>query len=301
MPMQLLGFFFYRIGIFRQRFFGRSFYSLPEIELFASTASAEVDRFYAWEDSPEAEALDALVQEWNFQLAYLFPPPPILHHIIQKIAQSPGLFLLVALFWPARAWFPALLALDIVDIFQLLMTPQELDLSTALPPLPHLTLLVWHIDASFRLVSGSWHCTTEDRYEAVWRSIKAFLSANGLFLRQFESGQVSSPLYWTSVQNGCSPLFCSFCHSPPYRWTCGVLSHYLSSHLWHFSAKSSRTALLPFMGRRFGVCRPLISTTSVGLCHLSTQGGVSPGNGFLLSPIGDSVSLRQFILSSHKQ
>ena len=60
-----------------------------------------MDRFYAWEDSPEAEALDALVQEWNFQLAYLFPPPPILHHIIQKIAQSPGLFLLVALFWPA--------------------------------------------------------------------------------------------------------------------------------------------------------------------------------------------------------
>ena len=62
-----------------------------------------------------------------------------------------------------------------------------------------------------------------------------------------------------------------------------------------------QTALLPSMGRCFGVCRLLIGATSIGLCHLSMQGGVSPGNGFLLLPIRESVSLHQFILSYHKQ
>ena len=45
----------------------------PDINLFAT--SALILRFFAGGDAPQAEALDALAQPWNYRLAYAFPPP----------------------------------------------------------------------------------------------------------------------------------------------------------------------------------------------------------------------------------
>ena len=53
-------------------------WGLPEVYLFATTASAHLPRFFAWGDAPAAEAYDALSQTWNFLLAYAFPPPALL-------------------------------------------------------------------------------------------------------------------------------------------------------------------------------------------------------------------------------
>ena len=62
-----------------------------------------------------------------------------------------------------------------MDVFWLPVTPQVLDLSTGLPPLPYL-LLVWQISGASEAsisptpLSGGWRHSTEDWYEAVWRS-----------------------------------------------------------------------------------------------------------------------------------
>ena len=56
-------------------------------DLFASTESTHLPRFFAWGEAPEAEALDALQQPWDFALAYAFPPPPILLRVLRKIAE----------------------------------------------------------------------------------------------------------------------------------------------------------------------------------------------------------------------
>lgn len=123
-------------------------WGLPEIDLFATQQSTQLDRFFAWGQAQGAEAFDALAQHWEFSLAYAFPPPPILPRTISKIARSPGEFILITPFWRAQKWFPLLLALNIVEIRRF---PQSqrlvVDLSTGLPPLNlhHLHLVVWRI------------------------------------------------------------------------------------------------------------------------------------------------------------
>ena len=120
-------------------------WGLPEVDLFASTESAQVRRFFAWGAAPDALAYDALAQRWNFARAYAFPPPPILPSVIRKLAASSGVFLLVTPFWPAQKWFPLVLGLHVVDVRRLPAVPPVVDLSTGRCPLPHLPLLVWRV------------------------------------------------------------------------------------------------------------------------------------------------------------
>ena len=84
-------------------------------------------------------------------------------------------------------------------------------------PLPYL-LLVWQISgASEALISPtplSGGMKQSGALSHCQRTLPPFC--------RYESGgglPFSAPLYWTSIQNGHSPLFCSFCHSPVYRWT----------------------------------------------------------------------------------
>jgi hypothetical protein len=50
----------------------------PSIDLFASCASKQTQRFFSWDTSHNPEAVDALSQEWDFTLAYAFLPIPLL-------------------------------------------------------------------------------------------------------------------------------------------------------------------------------------------------------------------------------
>ena len=120
-------------------------YGTPEIDLFASTKSTQVPQFFAWGNAVGAAAFDALAQNWEFRLAYAFPPPAILPRVIRKMEVSTGSFILVTPFWPSQKWFPALLALRIIDVRRLPLDPPVIDLSTGAQPLPHLPLVVWRI------------------------------------------------------------------------------------------------------------------------------------------------------------
>ena len=125
-----------------------SLWGRPSIDLFATESSKQVDRFYAWGDAQGAEAFDALIQLWNFPLAYAFPPPPLLPRTIAKIAHSPGEFILVTPYWTAQKWFPLLLDLDILDLRRFPLLPDlVIDLTTGLPPsgLNQLHLVAWRI------------------------------------------------------------------------------------------------------------------------------------------------------------
>ena len=94
-------------------------WTLPEVDLSASPVSALILRYFAWGDAPDAEALVALAQPWNSSLAYAFPPPALLLRVILKIAASSDVFLLMTPFWPAQKWFPAILALHVLDVRRL--------------------------------------------------------------------------------------------------------------------------------------------------------------------------------------
>jgi hypothetical protein len=48
---------------------------------------------------------------WDFKLAFLFPPIPLLKRVMRKLELSRRTFLLVAPYWEAQTWFASLQAL----------------------------------------------------------------------------------------------------------------------------------------------------------------------------------------------
>jgi len=125
-------------------------WGLPDVDLFATTSSAQLPHFFAWGDAPTAAAYDALSQFWNFRLAYAFPPPALLPRVARKISLSSGTFLLVTPFWPGQKWFPLLLQLRVVEVLRLPLHDDLLvDLTTGLPPLVDQRLVVWRICGGF--------------------------------------------------------------------------------------------------------------------------------------------------------
>jgi hypothetical protein len=121
---------------------------LPQVDLFASRRSAQLSRFFSWDAADSPESLDALCQIWDFNLAYLFPPIPLLRRVVKKLERSRGTFLLVTPFWAAQTWFASLQALHVVDVCRLPFRDDLIvDLTTGAPPpnLGRLHLVVWTI------------------------------------------------------------------------------------------------------------------------------------------------------------
>jgi hypothetical protein len=119
---------------------------LPLIDLFASRHSTQMIRFFSWNaaDSPE----DALSQKWDFDLAFLFPPLPLLRRVVRKLETSRGTFLLVTPYWDAQMWFASLQALHVLDVRRLPFSDDLIvNLTTGKPPpnLERLFLVVWTI------------------------------------------------------------------------------------------------------------------------------------------------------------
>ena len=130
-------------------------WGMPQIDLFATEDSTQLIRFYAWGQTLKAEAFDALLQLWDFDLAYLFPPPALLPRVLNKIALSSGNFILITPFWPSQKWFPPLLDLQIQDVRRLPLLPDVVvDLTTGTPPrkLSLLHLLAWKITGGSTLL-----------------------------------------------------------------------------------------------------------------------------------------------------
>ena len=126
-------------------------WGLPDIDLFATSASTHLPMFFAWGEDSRAQALDALAQFWDFRLAYAFPPPPLLPRTIEKFRRSSGNFILVTPHWPTQKWVPMLLDLPVIDVCRL-PTWEKLvvDLQTGLPPPTgtELRLVAWLISGA---------------------------------------------------------------------------------------------------------------------------------------------------------
>jgi hypothetical protein len=108
----------------------------PQIDLFASRQSMHTQRFFSWRAADAPEAINALSLRWDFALAFLFPPIPLLKRVIRKLELSRGTFLLVTPFWEAQTWFASLQALQVEDVRRLPFSNNLIiDLTTGEPPL----------------------------------------------------------------------------------------------------------------------------------------------------------------------
>jgi hypothetical protein len=121
---------------------------LPQIDLLASRQLAQTSCFYSWDAKDAPEVIDALIQRWDFKLAFLFPPIPLLKRVIRKLERSRGTSLLVTPYWDTQMWFASLQALRVEDVRSLHFSDDLIvNLTTGEPPpnLERLFLVVWTI------------------------------------------------------------------------------------------------------------------------------------------------------------
>ena len=82
------------------------------VDLFATSLNHRFPVYFAPMLDPMAAATDAMLQSWDHLQACAFPPMAMLRQVLSKIRGSVGAQVtLIAPFWPAREWFPDLLAL----------------------------------------------------------------------------------------------------------------------------------------------------------------------------------------------
>ena len=86
-----------------------------DIDLFASRLNKKLDRFCSWHPDPEAEMIDAFLQDWTIGRVYVFPPFAVLSAVIQKFISDGAEGVIIAPYWPTKPWFTRL-AETLIDI-----------------------------------------------------------------------------------------------------------------------------------------------------------------------------------------
>ena len=101
----------------------------PQIDMFATFANRRLVKFVSPYPDPRAEWTDAMSISWDKErgLLYAFPPFKMVPQVLQKIAQSPGVqVILIARLQPAASWFPELMDLSQEDPIPLFVEGQDL-------------------------------------------------------------------------------------------------------------------------------------------------------------------------------
>ena len=102
----------------------------PRIDLFATFANRRLVKFVSLYPDPRAEWTDAMSMPWGDKergLLYAFPPFKMVPQVLQKIAQSPGVeVILIAQLQLAASWFPELMDLSQEDRIPLFVEGRDL-------------------------------------------------------------------------------------------------------------------------------------------------------------------------------
>ncbi|XP_056426617.1 uncharacterized protein LOC130367817 isoform X1 [Hyla sarda] len=100
-------------------------WGLPVWDLMATRRNKKVLKFCSRYCTDLPDHLDAFTMSWKDLFVYLFPPIPLINKILNKIIIDEPAALLIAPFWPRRAWFPLLFRLSRGEYWKL---PLEKDL-----------------------------------------------------------------------------------------------------------------------------------------------------------------------------
>ena len=101
----------------------------PQVDLFTTFANRRLIKFVSPYPDPRAEWTNAMSMPWDNRrgLLYAFPPFKMVPQVLQKIAQSPGVrVILIAQLQQAVSWFPELMDLSQEDPIPLFVEGQDL-------------------------------------------------------------------------------------------------------------------------------------------------------------------------------
>ena len=133
------------------------------VDLFASFQNSQLEVFYSWKADPQANAVDAFVQNWSNHRLYCFPPFALIGRwCLQKIrSDNIQLAFLIAPTWPAQTCYPLLLSmlinhsLILLSYSDLLKNPQGESHPLVLQN--HLHLAAWPISGNLYEFLNSLH------------------------------------------------------------------------------------------------------------------------------------------------
>ncbi|XP_063382987.1 uncharacterized protein LOC134669396 [Cydia fagiglandana] len=124
-------------------------WGIPQIDLFA-TYQSKVVPVYATMDARDDQALfvNAFSRIWDYELAWVFPPPPLVPRVLQHLNRASGIYLLVVPRWEHVFWRADVRSRALAPPFRIWNLDQHLtDLSTnrTPPDVNNLHLEVWKI------------------------------------------------------------------------------------------------------------------------------------------------------------
>ena len=77
----------------------------PDIDLFASSALHQCDRYISFLPDSHAQAIDAFTIPWTNLAFYCFPPFVLIPRVLQKIRRDAACGIVVVPHWPQQPWF----------------------------------------------------------------------------------------------------------------------------------------------------------------------------------------------------
>ena len=83
-------------------------YGPHTIDRFASSATTQVPRYNSRYSDPQAEARNAMTQDWTHEANFIHPPVDMLPEVAQKLREQPCRATVVAPYWPSQMWFQEL-------------------------------------------------------------------------------------------------------------------------------------------------------------------------------------------------
>ena len=102
-----------------------------EIDLFAARHNTKLPHYFSYRPDPQAEAIDAMTQDWSRLKGYAFPPFIIIGRILMKVRQDKMKELvLIAPMRKSQVWYPLLLN-NLMDTQLLLPNSCDLILNPA--------------------------------------------------------------------------------------------------------------------------------------------------------------------------
>jgi len=79
----------------------------PEIDLFATRCNTKCEKYFSWENDPEALAVDAFTKDWHsVGLFWAFPPFALILRVLKKIVVDRATGIVVVPHWTSQPWFP---------------------------------------------------------------------------------------------------------------------------------------------------------------------------------------------------
>lgn len=121
----------------------------PQVDLFATSQSRVVPPYVSIEArDPQALYINAFSRIWNYHLAWVFPPPPLIPRVLHHLNRASETYLVVVPRWETVSWRNDLKRRALEAPYQIFNLSRNLvDLSTNQPPskVAELFLEVWKI------------------------------------------------------------------------------------------------------------------------------------------------------------